>query len=219
MLRIVAPIVLLVSFASPLRADVNSLFLSGLSFFETGDLDESVQDLRTGDLSPGFDGDFLLTFRDSHKTSILAGFGIFWSRRTEDTGDIPFEEPTEGSRIEMLGFPLTVGFARRDPARTGPGWFYGAMAHYYFLSTSVRADPGLGEVRGFPVGPDGEGERGADGPGVSVFAGYEIPFFLGYAGVGVKGRWTSLSVDEKPGLGTPEYNISGVTLFLSAALR
>jgi hypothetical protein len=210
---------LLATLASSLRAEVNSLFLSGLSFFQTGDLDESAEDLRTGDLSPGFDGDFLLSFRDSHRTSVLAGFGIFWSRRTEDTGNLPFEEPREGSRIEMLGFPLSIGFARRDPARTGAGWFYGALAHYYFLSTSVRADPSLGEIRGFSVGLDGEGERGADGPGVSVFFGYEVPFFLGSIGAGIKGRWTSLSVDEKPGPGTPEYDISGVTLFLSAALR
>jgi len=219
MLRFLLPLVLLLSFTAPLRAEVNSLFLSGLSFFQTGDLDQSAEDLRTGDLSPGFDGDFLLTFRDSHRTSVLVGFGIFWSRRTEETGDIPFETPPEPSRIEMLGFPFTVGFARRDPERQGPGWFYGALAHYYFLNTTVEADPGLGDISGFNVGLDGEDQRGADGPGVSAFLGYEIPFFLGYFGVGVKGRWTSISVDEKRGTRTPEYDISGLTLFLSAALR
>lgn len=213
------PLLLLLSFALPAAAGVNSLFINGLSFYDTGDFDRSAEDIRAADLSPAYDGDFLLTFRDSKRTSVLAGFGIFWSRRTEDVKDLPFSSPTDKSTIEVIGFPFTVGFARRGSENGGRGWMGGAMAHYYLLKVSVNANPGLGYPAGFSLNMNGEGERDGGGPGLSAFAAYEVPFFLGRIGAGVKGRWTSITIGEKAGLDTPGIDLTGVSLFLSVALN
>ncbi|MFH1679795.1 MAG: hypothetical protein ABIH26_04030 [Candidatus Eisenbacteria bacterium] len=218
MLFFAAAALLLLGLAAPSRGEVNSLFLGGLGFFDTGELDRTAADTRTGTLSPGFDGDFLLTFRDKRKTSVLAGFGIFWSRRTEKADDIPFAEPEQRSRFEVLGFPFSAGFVRRDPERSGRGWMWGALAHYYFLKATVDADPNRGDPAWFVLDA-GHGERDAQGPAFSAFAVYELPFFMGRAGAGVKARWAFLSASEEAGVGTPDFNLSGVTLFLSAALR
>ena len=203
--------------AVPAEAGVNSLFINGLGFFDTGDLRQASDDLGAGNLSPGYDGDFLLTFRDSHRTSVLTGFGIFWSRRSEKDDPLPFEAPTAPGRIEILGFPFTVGFARRgaDPDRRG--WVWGAMGHYYYVKLSVDSPPGL-EPSFFRVSGS-EGERNAEGPALSAFAAYEYPFFLGRAGVGVKARYAWIDVDDEAGLSTPDFGMTGVTLFVSAALR
>jgi len=219
-MRSIAPAILFLFF-SPLavRGEVNSLFLGGVSFFDTGNLDRTAADIRTGTLSPGFDGDFLLTFRDAKRTSVLAGFGIFWSRRTEAKDEIPFEAPDRLSRFEAFGFPFSAGFAVRDPERTGRGWAWGVLAHYTFLKISVDADPARGDPSGFLLDASGRGERDAEGPALSVFAVYEIPFFMGRIGAGAKIRYAAIATEEKAGLGTPDFNLSGVTLFLSAALR
>jgi hypothetical protein len=219
-MRFLAPaILLLFCFAPAARGEVNSLFLGGASFFDTGDLDRTAADIRTGTLSPGFDGDFLLTFRDAKKTSVLAGFGIFWSRRTEAEDEIPFDAPDRLSRFEAMGFPFSAGFAVRNPERRGRGWAWGVLAHYTFLKLSVDADPARGDPSGFLLDASGRGERDAEGPALSVFAIYEIPFFMGRIGAGAKVRYAALATEEKPGLGTPDFNFSGVTFFLSAALR
>lgn len=210
-------IALLLLLPTASAAGVNSLFVNGLSFFDTGDFDRTASDLRADDLSPGYDGDYLLTLRDSKRTSVLAGFGIFWSRRTEKDDDIPFQEETARGGIETIAFPFSVGFARRDPANAGRGWMWGALAHYYFVKVSVDAPPGQ-EPAWFRVSGE-EGERSGAGPALSAFAAYEVPFFLGRVGIGAKGRLAFVEIDEERGLGTPEIDLTGVTLFLSAALR
>ncbi len=216
----IGPLLILLAIALPAAASVNSLFINGLSFYDTGDFDRSAEDIRAADLSPGYDGDFLLTFRNSKRTSVLAGFGIFWSRRTEDVKDIPFSAPTEKSTIEAIGFPFTVGFACRDPENRGRrGWVWGAMAHYYLIKVSVNADPGLGYPSWFSLNESGEGARDGAGPGLSAFAAYEVPFFLGRIGAGIKARWTSLAIDEEAGIDTPGFDLTGVSIFLSLALN
>ncbi|MFH1277952.1 MAG: hypothetical protein ABIK65_06200 [Candidatus Eisenbacteria bacterium] len=199
-------------------AGVNSLFLNGLTFFDTGGFDRTAADLRADDLSPGYDGDYLLTFRDSKKTSVLAGFGIFWSRRTERDDDIPFQAEGAKGRIQAIAFPFSVGFARRDPGDAGRGWMWGALAHYYYLKVSVDAPEELGTPAWFRLSGE-EGERDGQGPALSVFAAYEVPFFLGRAGLGVKGRIAFVAINDERGLGTPDIDLTGLTIFLSAALR
>lgn len=216
-LALIAPTLLLFLIAAPAAASVNSLFTNGLTFFDTGDFDQTAEDLGADDLSPGYDGDYLLTFRDTKKTTVLAGFGVFWSRRTDKRRDIPFEEAGPKGRIQTIGFPFTLGFGRRDPANAGRGWFWGVLAHYYFLKVSVDAPDGQ-EPSYFRVSGD-EGERDAEGPALSAFVAYEVPFFLGRVGAGVKGRVASIAVSDEPGLAKPEIDLTGVTLFLSVALR
>ena len=205
--------------AAGARAGAGSLFLGGLSFFDAGDLDRTSEDIRAGSLSPGFDGDFLLSFRDAKRTSVLAGFGIFWSARTERDEEIPFSAPEEEARLEAFAFPFTAGFVRRPPPDRSRGWAWGALAHYYFVKMTVDADPGLGDPSGFSLDASGRGERDGGGPGISAFAAYEIPFLLGRAGAGVKARHAPVSVNGEPGLYTPDMNLSGITVFLSVALR
>jgi hypothetical protein len=84
---------------------------------------------------------------------------------------------------------------------------------------SVDADPARGDPSWFSLDASGRGERDGEGPALSAFVMYEIPFFLGRAGIGVKGRWAALRITDEPGLSTPEANLSAVTFFLSAALR
>lgn len=210
---------ILLSIASFASGEVNSYYMGGVSFFNTGDLNATTDEIDAGDLSPGLDGDFLVSFRDSKRTSVLAGFGILWSQRTEKENDIPFEGPGDRARIELLGFPFTIGFARRNPENGSGGLVWGALAHYYLMKVSVEDQEGDVLSGGFRIGGDGMAERDAAGPGVSLFAAYEIPFFLGRIGAGMKGRWTDIRAEEKDNLGTPEFQLSGITLFLSIATR
>ncbi|RPJ43849.1 MAG: hypothetical protein EHM19_07885 [Candidatus Latescibacterota bacterium] len=215
---VLAASILLVASAAAL-ADVNSLFLNGLAFFDTGDLEKTSRDVHAGNLSPAFDGDFLLSFRDKKKTSVLAGFGILWSRRTEKDDEIPFEAPERMARVEALGFPFALGFARKEAAMDRRGLSWGALAQYYFVKFTVDADPARGDPAGFSLDASGRGERDGEGPALSAFAIYDFPFFLGRAGVGVKARWAGVAIQKEPGLSTPEVDLTGVTLFASIALR
>ncbi len=198
---------------------MDSYFASGISFFRPGDFSATADDLGTRSLSPAIDSDFLLSFGDRNGLAYMGGFGFFWSRRTEKSDNIPFTSDQGKAQFQLLGFPFSAGFVRRFGAEGERGWAAGALAHYYFIQISVEnPNSAEGDPVYFRLQEDNRAERDAQGPGVSAFALYEFPFFLGRFGAGVKGRWTSLEVKEINGMSTPEISLSGISLFLSIAL-
>lgn len=196
---------------------MGSYFRAGLSFFDTGDLDAAAEDLNTADLSPGFDGDFLLAFRARRPTSILAGFGFFWSRRRESDDKISFTPDPDLARLEMVAIPFSIGFLRRYAPPDSPGFAWGALAQWYFAKISVSTDPADTVRGGFRIGLDGGAERDADGPGLSVFFSYEVPYALGRLGAGGRFRWTRLRADPLGGLADPDLSLTGLSFFLSVS--
>lgn len=198
---------------------VDSFFATGISFFRTADLAATADDLGSRSLSPAADSDFLLSFGNRDGLSYLGGFGFLWSRRTEKPDDISFT-PDEGrARFQLLGFPFSLGVVNRFGEEGNRGWAGGVLAHYYFIQISVdNPNSAEGDPRYFRLQEDNRAERDAQGPGLTAFAVYEFPIFLGRFGMGVKGRWTSLEVKEINGMSTPEVDLSGITLFLSIAL-
>ncbi|MBN1826095.1 MAG: hypothetical protein JW958_07505 [Candidatus Eisenbacteria bacterium] len=214
---LVLPILFLLLAPLPAAAGTGSLFFGGLSFFDPGDMDDAAKDLNTGGLSPGFDGDFLLAFRADEPTAILAGFGLFWSRRSEDDDGISFTEDPDLARLEMFGIPFTVGFIHRHAAPDERGFAWGALAQWTFLKMSVSTHPADTVRGGFRIDLDGTAERDADGPGLSLFGAYEIPYPLGRLGAGFRVRWTRFSADPISGLADPDAQLTGCSLFLSVS--
>lgn len=202
------------AFATPALADMGIVFLNGASLYDTGDLKESARDLEVTNPSLAYDGDFLLTFGD-RRGSALFGFGYFWARRTQ-ADDIPFES-RDPKRLQLLGFPFTAGYVKRWERANGHYWSIGAMAQYVFVKATVE-NPDAVDPSWFVLREGNTGDRDAKGPGIAVTAGYEMPFFLGLWGAGVKARWSALSVEDVRGLATPDFQISGISLYLSIAL-
>lgn len=203
----------------PSPAAVDSYFVSGLSFFDTADLAHTASDLNTRSLSPAWDNDFLLSFGAGEGLAVLGGFGLLWSRRTERSDNIPFAPDQGRSRLQLLGFPFSAGVVKRFSPPDRRGWVAGGLAHYYFLQLTVEnPNSAEGDPRYFRLAEDDKADRDGQGPGITAFAAYEIPFFLGRLGAGVKARWTSISIDPVDGMSTPDVDLSAITLFLSVAL-
>ncbi len=211
--------ILILSFPVVSRCGLDSYYASGVSFFRTADLGSVTDELDTRSLSPGLDSDFLLSFGKPGGSAYLAGFGFIWSKRTERPDDIPFSSENAKASIQVFALPITAGYVKRfsEPGRRG--WAAGGLVHYYIVKANVDfPNPEEGDPSYFRIRSDNSAERDAKGPGVSAFAAYEYPFFLGRFGIGIKGRWTSLQTETIDGIGTPEIDLSGVTLYLSIAL-
>ncbi|NNE10150.1 MAG: hypothetical protein HKN20_16445 [Gemmatimonadetes bacterium] len=209
-------VIALASLAAPpgVQADIGIAFMNGGSLYDTGDFKQTANDLELTNPAIAYDGDFLLTFGD-RRGSALVGFGYFWARRTQ-ADDIPFES-NDPKRLQMLGFPFTAGYMKRWERANGHYWSLGAMAQYFFMKTTAE-NPDAVDPSWFILREGDTGDRDAQGPGIAVTAGYEMPFFLGLWGAGIKARWTALSVDDVRGLATPDFQISGVSVFVSVAL-
>ncbi len=198
---------------------VDSYFTPGISFFPSGDLSQTADDLGTRDPSPAFDGDFLLSFRRGTRNSFLAGFGLVLSKRTEMGSDVPFAPAETKAKLQLFSFSFTTGWTKRFAPPDRKGWAAGLFAHYYLVKASVENPTSAeGDPQYFRLRADDTAERNGGGPGVSLFGAYEYPFFLGRIGIGVKARWTAIQVDEIDGLGTPDIDLSGATLFISVLL-
>ncbi len=199
------------------HGEVGSMFLNGLSLFASNDIDRTADDLQTGNLNPAYDGDYLLTFGNPNGNHTLFGFGYFWTRRTE-SNELPFGLSSGEARLQLFGFPISAGFGKRFSLSPGRTAVIGLLGQYYFLQASAKS-PDPGDPAWFLLGEDNTGDRNAQGPGLTLFAAYEIPFFFGRIGLGAKGRITSLRVDEISGLAAPDLNLNGATVFLSVALN